>query len=196
VLPWGLVFVAVAVVVVLILTRSSSETPIANARFNLYSNSGKLLGRCRALWDGSEELVADPQPDSREAELCAGRTETVLGWAVSKHPGAEARLQLYNEYNKLIANCRARRVGGELVADPQPGGREQALCAGAHSKENAGITSGQTAVYTYSDTGKLPAEASAERYWRIVDGRLVPCFNSSEHCVSARSLEAVTARHH
>lgn len=195
VLSWALVLVAVVVVVVLILTRpSGSQAPIANARFNLYSNTGKLLGRCRARWDGSEELVADPQPGSHEVELCAGRSETVLAATVSKHPGAEALLALYNEDDKLIARCRARRVGNELVA--QPGSHEKALCAGAYSKENAGITSGQSTVYTYSDDGKLPAKASAERYWRIEDGRLVPCFNRSKHCVSARLLEAAAARHH
>lgn len=197
VLPWTLAFAAVVVVVVLSLTRSSgSNTPIANARFNLYSSTGKLLGRCRARWDGSEELLADPQPGSREANLCAGRSETVLGETVSKRPGAEAQLQLYDEHHRLIANCRARRIGNQLVANPQPGSHEQTLCIGAHSKENAGITSGQTAVYTYTGTGKLPAKAPAERYSRIEEGRLVPCFNSSEHCVSARTLEAAAARHH
>jgi len=70
--------------------------------------------------------------------------ETVTATTGNKRPGSEARLLLYNEHAKVIAECRARRVGGELVADPRPGSREQALCARARAE-----ISGVTLTYSY-----------------------------------------------
>jgi hypothetical protein len=135
------VLVPVAVVLALKHTGSSaSKVPLPTARLDLVSATGKLLGHCRARRVGSEELVAAPQPGSREQTLCGGRSETVLAMIVGKHPGADARLFLYSEYNKPIADCRARRVGSELVANPRPGSREQVLCSGARMKENTGST--------------------------------------------------------
>jgi|GEM_PF-5088794 len=171
VLP-ALILVAFAVKAGLnLIETSSGRKPPANARLDVYSDAGKLLAYCRALRVG-DELLADPRPGSREQTLCTGKREivigeTMIGTTVSKQPVGEAQLTLYNEDAKLIAECRARRVGGELVAHPRPGSREQTLCTGAR----CALEPIETFTYNNPPPPVSKEPSSAEHWYRVEDGR-------------------------